>query len=89
MPTVAFWNRSTLRAVAANVASARLSRVKILLGKADVVTIVYEVHPRYDWVEDLGPGAYTTCIFKDPSNPSGVGGVLVVMTPRLLNGTER
>ena len=81
LPTIAFWNSSSLCAVDVSVARARLEHLKGLLRKADVV-IVCEVHPREDWVEDLDLRGYASWISKEASNPGGAGGVLVVMSSR-------
>ena len=81
MPTIAFWNSSSLCAIDVSVARARLLHLKGLLRKADVV-IVCEVHPRDDWVDDLDLHGYASWISKEASNPGGAGGVLVVMSSR-------
>ena len=81
LPVIAFWNCSSLCASDVDVAAARLTHVRCLLKTADV-TILCEVHPRDDWVQDLGLEGFATWISKDPRNSGGAGGVLVVMSRR-------
>ena len=81
LPSVAFWNASSLCAADVHVAKARISHLKSLIRRVDVA-IVCEVHPRDDWVEDLSLDGFASWLSRDNNNPHGAGGVLVVMQTR-------